>query len=84
VIECVAFSPHPDDAELFCSGFLLMAKKAGLHTAVVDLTAGELSTNGNPELRRKESTSAAEILGLDDRRNLGIPDGNIANNLVFV
>lgn len=79
VIECVAFSPHPDDAELFCGGFLLMAKKAGLRTAVVDLTAGELSTNGNPQLRAEESARAAGILGLDERRNLNIPDGNLAN-----
>jgi len=79
VIECVAFSPHPDDAELFCGGFLLMARRAGLRTAVVDLTAGELSTNGNPELRAKEAAGAGKVLGLDERRNLKIPDGNLAN-----
>jgi bacillithiol biosynthesis deacetylase BshB1 len=79
VIDCLAFSPHPDDAELFCSGLLLKFKSAGKRTAVVDLTLGELSTNGNPELRAREADTASEILELDHRRNLNLEDGNLLN-----
>jgi len=78
-IDCLAFAPHPDDAELFCSGLLLKLKKQGKSTAIVDLTLGELSTNGNPETRKSESETASLILKTDYRENLEIPDGNIEN-----
>ncbi len=76
-IDCLAFSPHPDDAELFCGGLLSKLKKQGRSTAIVDLTRGELSTNGNPEIRAAESSEATRILQLDARENLEISDGNI-------
>ena len=79
MIDCLAFSPHPDDAELFCSGLLLKFKAAGKRTAVVDLTLGELSTNGNPEIRAGEAEKASGILSLDERRNLNLEDGNLTN-----
>jgi LmbE family N-acetylglucosaminyl deacetylase len=66
-IDCLVFSPHPDDAELFCGGLLLKLKKQGFTTAIVDLTQGELSTNGNPEIRSAETAEASEILQLDVR-----------------
>ncbi len=81
MIDCIAFSPHPDDAELFCSGFLLKYNIAGKRTAIVDLTRGELSTNGNPEIRSREAEQAGKILGLTDRRNLNLGDGNLMNTL---
>lgn len=81
-IDCLAFSPHPDDAELFCGGLLLKLKNQGYSTAIVDLTRGELSTNGNPDLRLQEAEKASEILQLDHRKNLQIPDGNIDNTLI--
>lgn len=79
-IDCLAFSPHPDDAELFCSGLLLKLKAQGYHIAVVDLTRGELSSNGDLKTRKKETEEATKILKLDKRFNLKIPDGNIENN----
>jgi len=81
-IDCIAFSPHPDDAELFCGGLLIKIKKQGYTTAVVDLTQGELSTNGNPKQRRKESESASDKMQINIRKNLNLPDGNIENNLI--
>jgi N-acetylglucosamine malate deacetylase 1 len=79
-IDCLAFSPHPDDAELFCGGLLLKLKKLGSTTAIVDLTLGELSTNGSPEIRAAETAKASEILQLDVRENLKISDGNIEDS----
>jgi len=79
-IDCLAFAPHPDDAELFCSGFLLKIKKEGGTAGIIDLTEGELSSNGDPETRLAEAESSSKILGLDIRRNLQLRDGNIQNN----
>ncbi len=79
MIDCLAFSPHPDDAELFCGGLLLKSHKNGERTAIVDLTRGELSTNGDPQTREREAALAAKILGLQERRNLELPDGNLNN-----
>lgn len=82
-VDILAISPHPDDAELFCGGLLASATAAGQKTAIVDLTKGELSTNGSPESRAKEAASASEVLGLSNRINLGLPDGGIHANAGF-
>jgi bacillithiol biosynthesis deacetylase BshB1 len=78
-INCLAFGTHPDDIELFCSGLLIKLKKQGYTTAVIDLTYGELSTNGDIEVRKNETTLANQILRLAKRINLGFEDGNIIN-----
>lgn len=79
-IDIAAFSPHPDDAELFCSGLLLKCADQGYKTAIVDLTRGELSSNGTIKNREKEARKSSEILNLTKRENLEIDDGNIENN----
>lgn len=78
--DCLAFGAHPDDVELFCSGLLLKLKSQGYKTAIVDLTQGELSTNGDIKTRREEAEKASAILQLDFRSNVAIRDGNIAND----
>ncbi len=62
---------------LFCGGTLLKLKSLGYSTAIVDLTQGELSTNGDVATRQMEAEQAAAILHLDKRINLSIPDGMI-------
>ena len=54
-------------------------KVLGHTTAIVDLTRGELSTRGTVARREEESRAAAEILGVEARDNLGVPDGGIEN-----
>lgn len=78
-LDLLVFSPHPDDAELYCGGTLLLHKGEGRRTGVIDLTRGELSTRGDLETRAAETAEATRLLGLDCRENLGLPDGNIAN-----
>lgn len=78
-LDILAFAPHPDDAELYCGGTLLLLKRAGHRTGIVDLTHGELSTRGDPATRARETAEATRILQLDHRGSLGIPDGDIAN-----
>lgn len=79
-LDILAIAVHPDDVELGCSGTLLMEKKNGKRTGVVDLTRGELGTRGTPELRAKEAEKAAEIMQLDVRENLGMADGFFRND----
>ncbi len=79
-IDALAFSPHPDDAEMGCGGLLLKLKDKGYRTGIIDLTRSELSTNGNLETREEEIKEASKILGLDIRENLGLEDANIKND----
>ncbi len=80
MIDLLAIAPHPDDAELLCGGTLILAADQGHKTAILDLTAGELGSKGTPEIRRRESEKAAEVLGISQRKMLGLPDAGIANN----
>lgn len=79
-LDLLAFAPHPDDAELGCGGLLALAAKNGKKTAVVDLTRGELASQGTPEIREKEAAEAAQFLGLTARYNLSLLDGGISSH----
>jgi bacillithiol biosynthesis deacetylase BshB1 len=78
-IDCLAFGAHPDDIELFCSGLLIKLHRQGYSTGIIDLTGGELSTNGTVESRESEAKKAAEILQVTTRKNLEFQDGGIEN-----
>lgn len=80
-IDMLAFAPHPDDAEMGCGGLLFKLKKMGYKTGIIDLTMGELSSNGNIEIRSAETKAASEILKIDVRENLNMADGNIVNDI---
>ncbi len=80
MIDVLAIMPHPDDAELLCGGTLIGAADQGYRTGVLDLTAGELGSRGDRETRRREAEKAAEIMGLVERRNLGLSDAAIQND----
>lgn len=80
-LDVLALAAHPDDTELSCSGTLSALVKQGLKVGVVDLTQGEMGSRGTPELRLMEANSAADIIGLTVRDNLGLPDCNLENSL---
>jgi N-acetylglucosamine malate deacetylase 1 len=79
--DILAFGPHPDDVEIGCGGLLIKLKKKGYKTGIIDLTMGELSSNGNLETRTRETRASSEILQLDVRENLKLQDGNIVNDI---
>ena len=56
-LDLLAFGPHPDDVELFCSGTLIKLGRKGYSTGIVCLTRGELGTRGSPETRSSEFES---------------------------
>ncbi len=75
--DIVAFAAHPDDAEIGCGGTLIKLADAGHKVVVVDLVRGELGTRGSVEIRAQEAEASSKILGLHDRENLELPDGDI-------
>ena len=76
-IDLLVIGSHPDDIELTCSGTIAKLIRQRRSVVLLDLTEGELGTRGTREIRRKEAEEAARILGVTERRNLGIPDGNV-------
>jgi bacillithiol biosynthesis deacetylase BshB1 len=76
-LDLLAIAAHPDDVELTCGGTLLKAAEQGYKTGILDLTAGEMGTRGNPETRLKESAQAARILRTAHRENLRLPDAHL-------
>ncbi len=74
-MNVLAFGPHPDDVDLYAGGFVAGLAASGAHVVLVDLTAGERGTRGNPALRRREAEEAARLLGVAARVALALPDG---------
>ena len=81
MLDILVVAPHPDDAELGMSGAILKFKSEGHSVGVLDLTDGEPTPLGSPEIRARETAAATEILGLDWRENLGLPNRNLEPTL---
>ncbi|MBL6654917.1 MAG: bacillithiol biosynthesis deacetylase BshB1 [Flavobacteriaceae bacterium] len=79
-LDILAFGAHPDDVEMGCGGTIAKSTSAGKKVGIVDLTRGELGTNGTVEIRNKEASEASKILGVSFRTNLEFEDGFIFNN----
>jgi len=77
ILDILAISPHPDDAELHCGGVLRKMADLGHSCGIVDLTAGEMGTRGTVETRTQEASDAAVILGVTERQNLNLPDAHL-------
>ena len=81
MLDILVVSPHPDDAELGMSGAILRLKADGLTVGVLDLTSGEPTPRGSPRIRARETAAATEILGLDWRENLRLPNRSLEPTL---
>ena len=80
-IQVLAIAAHRDDVEQTCGGTLLAQKALGFTTGIVDLTQGEAGTRGTADSRAEEAANAAQILKVDHREALDLPDGNLQNTL---
>jgi bacillithiol biosynthesis deacetylase BshB1 len=80
-LDYLVVAPHPDDAELAMGGAVLRLRAEGAKVGVLDLTDGEPTPLGSPEIRRRETEAATAILGLDWRGNLGLPNRSLLNDL---
>lgn len=73
-LDILAIGPHPDDVELGMGGTIAKHAALGHRIGLLDLTKGEMGTNGTVEVRAAEAKKAADILGVDIRLNAGLPD----------
>jgi len=80
-LDVLVIATHPDDAEIGGGGTLVRCNRAGLRTGILDLTNGEPTPYGSPELRAQETLTASQHLGISWRRNLGLPNRSVEANL---
>jgi len=78
-VDLLAIAAHPDDLELTCGGTLIKTVKQRRSVAIVDLTGGETGTHGSGSIRAQEAMAAAEVMGVSERVNAGLPDAGLHN-----
>lgn len=83
----LVLAPHPDDETIVCGGLVALLAQRGAHVVVAFVTDGDAS-RGSPlqegklgRRRRDEATRACAVLGVDDVRFLGFPDGGVQDRL---
>ncbi len=81
MLDVLAIAPHPDDAELGAGGLLLKLKTQGWRVGVLDLTDGEPTPHGSVATRKRETEQATQVLRLDWRSNLGLPNRSLQPTL---
>ena len=81
---------HPDDAEFWAGGTIAAWSAAGCKVTYLVLTDGDaggfdrdLSRSELPGIRRQEQRDAAAILGSDDVRFLGRPEGSLTASVAL-
>jgi len=81
MLDALVIAPHPDDAELGMGGTIALMLAQGLRVGVLDLTDGEPTPRGSPEIRSRETAAATACLGLPWRENLGLPNRRLRATL---
>jgi N-acetylglucosamine malate deacetylase 1 len=81
MLDILVIAPHPDDAELGMGGAILKFRGEGLKVGIVDLTSGEPTPHGSPEIRARETAAATAILGIEWRENLGLVNRSLEPTL---
>lgn len=77
ICDVLAFGIHPDDLEIGIFGTLAKEVDAGKKVILIDLTLGEMGSNGTPEIRKNEAGDAAKIIGAYQRYTLDLKDRGI-------
>jgi bacillithiol biosynthesis deacetylase BshB1 len=76
----LVIGPHPDDQELGMGGTIARLVEQKHRLALVDMTTGEPTPLGSPEVRLKESAAAAKILGVE-REPVGLINRQVTHNI---
>ncbi len=74
MLDLLAFGAHPDDVEVGAGGILATHVLQGYACGIIDLTAGEMASNGTVPQRRAEAREAARVLECGVRECLELPD----------
>src|SRR5271170_3596189 len=80
-LDYLIIAPHPDDAELGVGGTILLLQAQGARVGVLDLTDGEPTPHGSPEIRTRETAAATAVLGVAWRGNLGLTNRRLEADL---
>src|SRR5205823_13318476 len=72
--------PHPDDQELGMGGTIAKLVTQGHRVHLVDMTNGEPTPLGSPEIRARESAAAARVLGVE-RTLVGLPNRQVVHDI---
>jgi bacillithiol biosynthesis deacetylase BshB1 len=74
-LDVIAVGAHPDDVEIAIGGTLTRLVRQGYRVGIVDLTNGEPTPGSpGPPVRLEEARAAAEILGVQVRETLTLPN----------
>lgn len=80
-LDILVVAPHPDDAEISVGGTIAVSKQRGMRVGVIELTNGEPTPFGSVAIRTAETQAATEVLKLDWRGNLGLPNRQLEHSL---
>lgn len=81
-LDVLAVGAHPDDVEIGCGGTLARMAQQGYHVGIVDLTDGEPTPFcASADIRLKEATAAAEVLGVSWRCTLDLPNRELMDGI---
>lgn len=80
-LDYLVIAPHPDDAELGAGGTIALLLSQGKRVGVLDLTDGEPTPHGSPEIRAREAAEATAVLNLTWRGNLGLVNRRLEADL---
>jgi bacillithiol biosynthesis deacetylase BshB1 len=76
----LVIGPHPDDEELGMGGTIAKLAAQGHRVHLVDVTDGEPTPLGSPEIRAAEADAAARVLGVQ-RTLLGLPNRRVVHDV---
>ena len=79
--DVIAIGAHPDDVEIAMGGTVAKMVRRGLKVGILDLTDGEPTPVGSPEIRAKEKKRAAEVLGVEWRITLDMPNRSLFDSV---
>jgi bacillithiol biosynthesis deacetylase BshB1 len=74
MFDVLAIGSHPDDVEIAMGGTIAKMVRQGFKVGVLDLTDGEPTPAGSPEIRAAEMRRAAEVLRVERRITLDMPN----------
>lgn len=81
MVDVLAIGAHPDDVEIGMGGAIASFLQAGLQVGILDLTNGEPTPFGSPEIRAQETAAATKVLGVTKRKTLSLPNRELQDTL---
>jgi N-acetylglucosamine malate deacetylase 1 len=81
MLDYLVIAAHPDDAEIGAGGTIALLLAEGMKVGILDLTDGEPTPHGSPDIRQQETKAASAVLGVAWRENLGLPNRKLEATL---